>query len=90
MVRESLRKEPRWFAPAIDAICPMTTQPPIPPENAPHLEKIGLHLNRARPLAEDRFPSKLETQPNRRLRPRLAGRPMKKKADKTTTGKRQK
>jgi hypothetical protein len=83
-------EEARQFAPAIDAICPMTTQPPIPPENAPHLEKIGLHLNRARPLAEDRFPNKLETKPTRRLCPRPVGRPIKKKADKPATEKRQK
>ena len=57
-------------------------------EDESHLEAIRLP-NRGRPLADDSFPSKLENQLNRRLRPRPVGRPIKKKADDTATEKRQ-
>ena len=62
---------------------------PMRPEDEAHLEAVRLHLNRGRPLADDSFPSKLESKLNRRLRPRPVGRPMKKKADKTKHEKRQ-
>jgi hypothetical protein len=72
-----------WFRRVVPQEKPWRNTP-MRPEDEAHLEAIWLHLNRGRPLADDSFPSKLESKRNRRLRPRPVGRPMKKKADKKT------
>jgi len=49
-------------------------QTPLPPEQQ---NALRLNTHRGRPLASDRFLSKLETKLNRRLRPLPVGRPKK-------------